>query len=549
MEFEPVAFMEVLKSGVLQDIHPALASFCKMNAQRFSFDDIFSVEKRRILWEDILKLIRECSDPSFNQLSLSSLLILSRDKIIAESVEEDCIEFLLRCAGLGEVSAQGEINYDVVLAALKCLSNLTFNSPIVQVYISKCHCTASIIRRLKEVSDPNIPHLVKFFDLKLLFLITAKCPEIVNRVKNEEQAIEVLTRALSETTGARQSPAASSAYFLTVEQIDLASEILKVLFNIMVKNEESIPENQHIEILGLLHDLLLFGAPDEKKLDDIRSHSINLLMIIPSILYDILTPPLVGAQDKPQFEGKNMEILVVMSDFLYRRLVVSRTDIALSAVGVKNLMENVSPILTVLSRGCLAQRSMRKFLRNKILPPLTDEVMQRPEMGDTSRNLLCALLTTPITQVRDLAADFLFILCKEKVARFVKYVGYGNAAGLLANRGLMLGGRGKMGHYSSDSEDSDTEEYKLIKDQINPIIGCYEEPRPDPMENMSEEQKEYEAVKLVEKIDQLTRSGVIQPCRVGPDGRPVPVDHVLQLQEELARMHAPLQDDSDEDSD
>lgn len=47
----------------------------------------------------------------------------------------------------------------------------------------------------------------------------------------------------------------------------------------------------------------------------------------------------------------------------------------------------------------------------------------------------------------------------------MKYVGYGNAAGLLANRGLMLGGKGKSGQYSSDSEDSDTEEYKLIKDQ------------------------------------------------------------------------------------
>jgi Guanine nucleotide exchange factor synembryn len=58
-----------------------------------------------------------------------------------------------------------------------------------------------------------------------------------------------------------------------------------------------------------------------------------------------------------------------------------------------------------------------------------------------------------------------FINDRVAVARFVKYVGYGNAAGLLANRGLMLGGKGRSGHYSSDSEDSDTEEYKLIKDQ------------------------------------------------------------------------------------
>ena len=49
------------------------------------------------------------------------------------------------------------------------------------------------------------------------------------------------------------------------------------------------------------------------------------------------------------------------------------------------------------------------------------------------------------------------------VARFVKYTGYGNAAGLLAQRGLMRGGRGAT-HYESESEDSETEEYAELKD-------------------------------------------------------------------------------------
>lgn len=47
------------------------------------------------------------------------------------------------------------------------------------------------------------------------------------------------------------------------------------------------------------------------------------------------------------------------------------------------------------------------------------------------------------------------------VSRFVKYTGYGNAAGLLAARGLMAGGR-EEGEYSED-EDTDTEEYKEAK--------------------------------------------------------------------------------------
>ena len=81
-------------------------------------------------------------------------------------------------------------------------------------------------------------------------------------------------------------------------------------------------------------------------------------------------------------------------------------------------------------------------------------------------------------------AEFMFILCKEKVGRFVKHTGYGkklkmkpdflkycfsiclfppplflgNAAGLLARRGLMMGGRGEN-TYSDTDTDSDTEEY------------------------------------------------------------------------------------------
>ena len=50
------------------------------------------------------------------------------------------------------------------------------------------------------------------------------------------------------------------------------------------------------------------------------------------------------------------------------------------------------------------------------------------------------------------------------------------------------------------------------------------------MDGMSEEQKEYEAMQLVEMIDKLQKSGVVQPCRVGEDGKPVPVEHISQLQ-------------------
>ena len=38
------------------------------------------------------------------------------------------------------------------------------------------------------------------------------------------------------------------------------------------------------------------------------------------------------------------------------------------------------------------------------------------------------------------------------------------------------------------------------------VTGRWEEEKPDPMEGMTEEQKEYEAMQLVNKLDTLARS-------------------------------------------
>lgn len=130
------------------------------------------------------------------------------------------------------------------------------------------------------------------------------------------------------------------------------------------------------------------------------------------------------------------------------------------------------------------------------------------------------------TDVKHCAADLIFVLCKENVRRFVKYTGYGNAAGLLATRGL-LGGQGSRtsssdAQYSSDS-DSDTEEYRQVKDRINPVTGRVEVEQPDPMEGMTEEEKEEEAKRLIMLFNKLSRDNIIQPMGVDAEGKLVPM--------------------------
>ncbi len=64
---------------------------------------------------------------------------------------------------------------------------------------------------------------------------------------------------------------------------------------------------------------------------------------------------------------------------------------------------------------------------------------------------------------------------------------------------------------------------------------------------MTEEQKEYEANKLANLIHQLHDLGAVKPARIGPDGRPEPVEHVLELVEGPDRFRPNRNGDNDEE--
>ena len=128
-------------------------------------------------------------------------------------------------------------------------------------------------------------------------------------------------------------------------------------------------------------------------------------------------------------------------------------------------------------------------------------------------------MTSPSSNVSTLVADFLFVLCKENVSRFTKHTGYGNAAGLLLQRGLLGAAASNRsgGDYSTD-EGSDTEDY--LESSVDPVTGGpVKHVGPNPLDSMTEEEKEAEAEKLVNLFDQLNKTGVIQVKSLGADGK------------------------------
>ena len=204
-----------------------------------------------------------------------------------------------------------------------------------------------------------------------------------------------------------------------------------------------------------------------------------------------------------QFEERNMSIVKLLIDRLDLELKSNedkREQMALTKI-------TLLPTLRTLARG---NSTVRHFVRKRILPPLK-KVTSRPEDGQDLKARLVKLMVHADHSLAYSTADFLFVLCKENVDRLVKYTGFGNAAGLLMQRGLLAGGSHEgEADYSSDSGDSDTEEFLECQSELDPITGAPKVHDTSVLDSMTEEEKEAEAVSLMNAIDKLNKTGVIK---------------------------------------
>ncbi|KAH8344669.1 hypothetical protein KR067_002901 [Drosophila pandora] len=437
---------------------------------------------------------------------------------------------------------------EVIAEALKCLCNLVYQSSDCRRQCLRQHCLDAILKRV--ASSMRHPSTLEYYDMKLLFLLTALEPAARSRLQIDLNGLTYMTKWLDDKLG--EDAATSSE-----EQLNIICELLKVMFNVTSAPDKSPNEYeiQSLHLTGVLRELLLrFGDMSTDKERAVVTHAINLLTNISGSCLTELTlrcsnaeeqrdreeekekkkDQESGARAKPRqccalcFEKRNVRSLAILLRYLRQSLAQQEAE--------ASSHELLSPVLTVLVKCARSDRVMRHYLRQEILPPLRD-VSQRPEIGQELRNHLCRFLTLPAMILRDLAAELLFVLCKEDVGRMIKYTGYGNAAGLFAKRGILDCRRVEGTDYSSDSEDSDTEEYKQQQQGINPVLGCVEpRSKPNPLDGMSEEQKEYEALQLVNLIEQLRQGGIVKPALIDKDGRPQPLEHILQLQEELPQQ-------------
>ncbi|XP_029010681.1 synembryn-A isoform X2 [Betta splendens] len=574
-----------METGKQDSVLRALQTYNKEMNLCFTFSRE-EEQDREHLGELVIDFLKLELQPSCQLACLETVRILSRDKHCqGPFISHSAMSTLAHYAGLVVTSAaedvlqgpdgegeEGEerengslevankpsppsenLDLEVNAEALKSICNILLHSETGQVVAADLHLITGVAERLKQRHIPSWNHEVCFYILRLTFLLTALRVDIRAQLAQQLHGVTLLGNYLEDTLNlcwidTLETARAGSEGIppkelppLTRQQIELAMEVLKILFNITFDSmrrkvdEEEAADYRHLG--AILRHCLLSCADGEELNDEFHGHTVNLLGNLPVPCLDVLVMPKVQ-QCSTESQGINMDAADMLLEFMERKINQGH-----------KLKETLLPSLNLLTESARIHRETRKFLRSKVLPPLR-EVRNRPEVGSSLRNKLVRLMTHIDTDVKDCAAEFLFVLCKENVSRFIKYTGYGNAAGLLAARGLLRVGK-DLGNYSDD-EESETEEYKEAKANINPITGVVEDEKPDPMEGMTEEEKEYEAMKLVQMFDRLSRTNMIQPMQLGMDG----TMREMTLEDLHNQTHSPVirseepanTDDADEDN-
>lgn len=170
--------------------------------------------------------------------------------------------------------------------------------------------------------------------MKLLFLITALNDDVRTRVRDDYHGLTYLVEILDLIIKER-AEFKDGKIVLNDSQVDLLNEIMKVLFNITVRNETSVATEEEEEIQFrriaiVLHDLLLCTADSATKQTELLSNAINLLTNVPTACYSELIIPMHSDQEATTsaaipkhekiFEKYDLTAIDIVLGFLRKKL-------------------------------------------------------------------------------------------------------------------------------------------------------------------------------------------------------------------------------------
>lgn len=412
---------------------------------------------------------------------LAEFRVVTREKSLNTQVlSEKCIKSLVNYSSQNYTEAQ------------KCISNLILNyahlrDQIIEPYIDCVEKRFSLF--LKDQFKMNEGSSLKgqfsevlYYDLRIIFLLSALCPASRQTIRDR------LVDLILNLTSKEADVFSHDNYLLVVES-------LKTLFNLTLdKCMNEVVAGDVIKKLFSLVGTEKDMTTDHESKDDLDSTDQLLVNLI-----HLLT-------NMPR------EVYLKLSDEDVNK-ILNHLDNQLKSYSKSTFRDTVLPVLNVCANVCKFNENVRKRWFDEIVGSATD-FEKRPEEYDTLKGRLVKLMTSVDVHIKDIAAEFMHALCGGDTEKFITYTGFGNSAAFLSSRGLLFGNRGGSG----DSKTDDNVDYKELRDRIDPMTGKLETQKKNPMEGMSEEEKEYHAHELADAITKLTNLGLMKPMGINQDG-------------------------------
>lgn len=432
------------------------------------------------------KLLQELYDNKelgFAEISelLSKFKILTREKTLnVEVLDTKCI------ITLADYSAK------CYTEAQKCISNLILNyahlrDQLIEPYVNCVETRLNTIisneyKLISSVSSRKEHCEVLYYDLRIIFLLSALCS--THRSKIRDRLVDSILKIAE-----RESEEISHDNYL------LVVESLKTLFNLTLDKCLNKP---------LAGDVIkkLFAVVGTDKDITVESEAGTKLDLTDQLLVNLI------------------HLLTNMPEEVYLKLsdedvnkILNHLDNQLKAYSKNSFRDSVLPVLNVCANICKYNENVRKRWFEEIIGSATD-FEKRPEEYDTLRGRLVKLMTSVDVHIKDIAAEFMHALCGGDAEKLITYTGFGNSAAFLSSRGLLSAG---LGCDNSKPRD-DNIDYRQLRERIDPITGKLDTPKKNPIEGMSDTEKEYHANELANAITRLSNLGIVKPMGIDHDG-------------------------------
>lgn len=168
-----------------------------------------------------------------------------------------------------------------------------------------------------------------------------------------------------------------------------------------------------------------------------------------------------------------------------------------------SLDDIVCPLVILITKLCKADDDSRRRMRQWLLPDDLDRTHALESRTDLLGRCLRLLASVHHVRMKDATGEMLYAICDSDPSLLASYVGYGNVAGFLFNKGFM--------NAPPRSTSSSAPTMAPSGLPIDPITGTVKE-EPPPLD-MTDEEKEREAEKLFVLFDRLEKSGALPPSQ------------------------------------